>query len=114
MKRHLILVVLLLFASPLIVAADGPAAQADAPEATVTDPVELFEGATMSTLDEDRSPSEEPLFVALEPTLCTHPEPSSIDCDNWDSNYCDYEWDCECCCVAVWKASGANCGNICV
>lgn len=117
MKQIWIAVALLLLA-PVFVAAEEPAVATDASETAVNEPLELlFEEPSRSPVE---SPAEPPvseegeLFMAFEISACTHPQPSSVDCDSWDSSYCDYEWDCECCCVAVWVASGAHCPNYCI
>lgn len=106
MRRHLILSALLLLVAPGLVAAESPAVatDADVSEVVETEPLQSIEPVEESTLE----------LLSIGPTLCPHPEPHAGFCDSFDNSFCDYEWDCECCCVAVWSAPGANCGNICV
>lgn len=106
MRRHLILFALLLLVAPGLVVADSPAApaEADVSEAIAAEPLQSIEPVEESTLE----------FLGIGPSKCYHPEPHAGFCDDFDNSFCDYEWDCECCCVAVWAAPGANCGNICV
>lgn len=117
MKSHWIVIPLLLLA-PLVVAAEEPAVEASAAEVASTDQVEpLFQPANSSTPDstlEQPGSVEENLFLAVTLSECTHPQPSVGFCDGYDNSYCDYEWDCKCCCVAVWSAPGAHCPNVCV
>lgn len=105
-SRTLLVLAVTLFAFGALAAEAPPAAETappadEAPAMSVVEPVSVL----------DALGGNDPLFQQI--TKCNHPNPG-INCDNWDNAYCDYRWDCECCCAPVYVPPGINCPKVCV
>lgn len=106
MKKALLALALTLCAFG--VAADEPA---------LADGTLLMEEPVMSPADTAEAPAlgevgrDEPLFLGK--TICQHPNPG-INCAQWNSSYCTYAWDCQCCCAPTYTAPGASCPSYCI
>ncbi len=108
-SRTLFVLVLTLFAFAAVAAEPPPAADETAP-ADETPAMSAAEPVgPANVLDALGVP--DPLFQQIQE--CPHPNPG-VDCSQWNSSYCTYEWDCECCCAPTYTAPGAYCPKYCV
>jgi hypothetical protein len=108
-SRTLLVLAVTLFAFGALAAEAPPAAETappadEAPAMSVVEPVEPVPAL-------DALGGNDPLFQQIKG--CAHPNPG-INCDNWDNAYCDYKWDCECCCAPVYVPPGISCPKVCV